>query len=298
MTLVQLQILIMVVEKGSFTLAAEAIGMTQSAVSHAIAGLEAELGVQLLKRDRTGIELNEIGREILQHAREIMQQAENIKQKTSAVRGLARGRIRIGTFPSTSVRLLPGVIREFQLNYPGIELALLEGTDHEVYGWIENGVVDLGFVTLPETGGLETIPVARDEQLVVMSERHQLSKKKKFTIRELSGEPFVMPVASRENTISALFAGENLPFHPKFEALGTATILAIVEENLGLTIIPEFTLPQKIKDQQIVTVPLDPPVWRQLAFGVRSVAQLPPAVKIFIEVAQRWSVQHGYLKME
>ena len=82
-----------------------------------------------------------------------------------------------------------------------------------------------------------------------------------------------MLVASRENVIPALFAGSGVGFHPKFEALGTATILAIVGENLGLTIIPEFTLPQKVKDQQIVTVSLDPPVWRQLALGVRDVTQ-------------------------
>jgi DNA-binding transcriptional LysR family regulator len=65
MTFVQLQILLAVVDKGSFSQAAEALNMTQSAVSHAIATLETELGVKLLKRNRYGNELNEFGREVV-----------------------------------------------------------------------------------------------------------------------------------------------------------------------------------------------------------------------------------------
>lgn len=297
MTLVQLQVLVMVVEKGSFTQAAEALSMTQSAVSHAIASLESELGVTLLKRDRNGIKLNEIGREVVQHAHEIMRQTENIRQKTTSIRGLARGRIRVGSFPSTSVRLLPGIVQEFQSHYPGIELVLLEGTDEEVYGWTQNDIVDIGFVTLPEVE-VETVLIARDEQFVVMSDKNPLSKANQLTVAQIAKEPFILPSSSRDSVIEDLFANAGVEFNPKFKALGNATILGMVEENIGLTIIPEFVLPRKLKETGIVAVKLKPRVWRQLAFGAKSLTELPPAVKLFIKTAQNWSVQHGYLKSE
>lgn len=291
MTLVQLQVFLAIVEKGSFTQAAETIGMTQSAVSHALSSLEAELGVSLLKRDRTGTYLSEIGREILQHAREMMAQAENIRQKTAAARGLTKGRIRIGTFPSTSIGLLPGIIREFQQRYPGIELVLFEGTDYEVYDWIQNRLVDIGFVALP-VEGVETVPIAQDELLVVMSAKYHLSSAKSLTIAQIAQEPFIMPKASRDTVIQELFQEAGITFHPRYEALGNATILALVEEGLGITLLPQLVLATNHKE--IAAVPLEPPTWRRLAFGMLSFAELTPAARSFVEQAQDWSRAAGY----
>lgn len=297
MTIMQLQILLAVVDKGSFTQAAEALNMTQSAVSHAIASLETELGVRLLQRNRYGNELNDFGREVVQHAREVIRQTEQIRQKAASIKGLARGRIRIGSFPSTSVRLLPGIIQQFQLNYPGIELVLLEGTDEEVYEWIENGVVDLGFVTLP-VSGVETVLVARDEELIIMSGKNPLRKARQLTIRQIANDPFIMSTRYRDTTIQDLFKEAGIELNPKYKALGNATILGMIEENLGLTIFPEFVLPHKLNETGLVAIKLDPPVFRELAFGVRSLSAIAPAVKILIKTALVWSVQHGYLRAD
>jgi DNA-binding transcriptional LysR family regulator len=226
-----------------------------------------------------------------------MRQTENIRQKAASIRGLARGRIRIGSFPSTSVRLLPGIMQQFQLNYPGIELVLLEGTDEEVYEWIQDGVVDLGFVTLP-VSGVETVLVARDEELVIMSDKNPLRKVLQLTIQQIAHNPFIMSTRYRDTTIQDLFKDAGIEFNPKYKALGNATILGMVEENLGLTIFPEFVLPRKLKESGIVAIKLDPPLFRELALGVRSLSSLPPAVKMFIKTAQTWSVQHGYLRTE
>jgi DNA-binding transcriptional LysR family regulator len=292
MTLNQLQVFMEVVEKNSFTLAANSINMTQSAVSHAIASLEAELGVTLLERDRKGIGLTEVGRQVWQHAREIMIQAENIRQKTAAARGLAKGRIRLGTFPSTSARLLPGIIREFQQRYPGIEIVLFEGTDFEVHGWIINRAVDLGFVTLPAEG-IETMPIAQDAMLVIMASSNPLSTAKKLTLKQLANEPFIMFKDPHDTAIQTLFHKNKVEFHPKYEALANPTVLAMVQEGLGVAIVPELILPIKL-GEDMVAIQLDPPAVRSLAFGVRSVAELSPAVASFIQQAQDWSKSHGY----
>ena len=131
-TLAQIQAFAMVAEVGSFTLAGEQLGMTQSAVSHAVAALEKELQVSLLERDRNGISLTEIGQHTLMQAQEMLAAAERIRQYASAVVGLETGKVRVGSFSSVSARFLPGLLRKFRHCYPGIEVVLLEGADDEV----------------------------------------------------------------------------------------------------------------------------------------------------------------------
>ncbi len=103
MTITQYMVFAKAMETGSFTKAAQALNMTQPAVSHAISGLESDLGVSLIVRDRRkGIVLTDVGQRVLVQIREILQRIENIEQIAAAEKGLEVGTIRIGTFPSAT----------------------------------------------------------------------------------------------------------------------------------------------------------------------------------------------------
>lgn len=131
MTLVQLQVLIAIADSGGFTAAAAQLGMSQSAVSHALGALEQELGVTLVERGRPGVRLSEAGKRIVAHARAMSSLEEHIRQE-AASRGVAAGKLRIESFPSVSARLLPGILRRYTSRYLGVEVVLFEGTDDEV----------------------------------------------------------------------------------------------------------------------------------------------------------------------
>ena len=151
MTFTQLEIFVLVVDLGGFTAAAERLGISQSAVSHALKQLEGEWGVTLLSRNKAGIEVTEVGRNLLARVRELLGISEAIQQEVAAVRGLNRGVLRIGSFgPSSSLLLLPRILEQYRKNYPEIEIHVDEGPDDVVTQWIAERRVDVGFVVLPD----------------------------------------------------------------------------------------------------------------------------------------------------
>lgn len=136
MSFVRFDIIAKVVELGSFTAAAEALNMTQSAVSHAVASLETEWDVSLFIRDRKkGIMLTDIGQTLLPHIREVLNRVEKIRQEIALTKNIETGLIRIGTFASASACLLPKLLVSYQKKHPKIEFKFYEGTYEEILEW-------------------------------------------------------------------------------------------------------------------------------------------------------------------
>ena len=128
-----------VVETGSLTRAAQVLGCTQSAVSHSIDSLEQELGFALLKRSRAGVRLTGEGERMIAAVRNLLNSAEQLQQTASAIRGLDSGTVRIGSFTSVAVHWLPPVLKEFQHDYPKVNIRLLNGDYHDVEQWLLEG---------------------------------------------------------------------------------------------------------------------------------------------------------------
>src|SRR5579859_5393593 len=111
----QLQAFLALVDKGSFTEAANAIGLTQSAVSHALAALETELSVTLLERNRKGVlALTLVGQKIIPHVRVLLSKVEAIEQEAKAANDEAVGKLRLGNMICLCPGLLVSVLTCFQ----------------------------------------------------------------------------------------------------------------------------------------------------------------------------------------
>jgi DNA-binding transcriptional LysR family regulator len=147
MTFTQLEIFALVAELRGFTAAALRLGVSQSAVSHAIKSLEQELGVQLIERQGATADVTELGKRLLVRVREILGLTESMRQEVALASGLNKGLLRIGSFgPTSSLKLIPAILDVFQKRYPGIEVRIDEGTDNETLQWILDRRVDIGFV--------------------------------------------------------------------------------------------------------------------------------------------------------
>ncbi len=292
MTLVQLQAFVAVTDARSFTAASEVLGMTQSAVSHALANLEAELGVSLLERERNGVFLTEIGKRVVVQAREMLARAEQIRQETAAAVGLEAGKIRIGSFPSVSAYFLPRLLRQFRHQYPGLEVVLFEGTDQEVREWITSRAVDVGVIALP-TEGLEAVPIATDEFLVVVAQKHSLAQHTHVCIEQIASYPFIMSNAGCKPVITGMFRKAKVIPRTQFEVIDLRTIFAMVTEGMGVTIVPQIALPANLTGLSILH--LEPKVLRHLAFAVPSLQTATPAVTMFLQQARIWAHSQGYL---
>ncbi|WP_026564844.1 LysR family transcriptional regulator [Bacillus sp. UNC41MFS5] len=285
MTVFQFEVFLKVVDTGNFTKAGEILGLTQSGVSHNISALESELGIILLIRGRNGVSLTDAGKRMIGHMRNIVSESEQIKQKTAAILGIEMGKVKIGSFPSASAKLLPGIISYFKSRYEGIELELYEGSYDEITEWVENGVIDIGFVSMP-VKRLETIPLLKDKLVVLVPRDHPFCEHKSVTIEQLSQEPFIMPKAGCEVLIQERFQSNGLKPNVQFEVEDNQTIISMVQEGLGLTVVPQLTLPNWLT--HVSTVELVPEIYRSIGLAVKSIKDCPPALKEFINASQKF----------
>ncbi|WP_371493597.1 LysR substrate-binding domain-containing protein [Kitasatospora sp. NBC_00374] len=283
MKLAQCAAFVAIADTGTFTSAATALGVTQSAVSHAIAGLEAELGVALMKRDRSGVKLTDVGRRVLGHARAVILHTEQMRQETDLLRTDAGGTIRIGTSQSFAVRLLPRLMTEFRSTFPRLEIALREGTDAQITEWLRGYALDVGIVTLPKRD-LTTIPLLQDEWYTVLPDSHPLAGSRALRIHDLRAESLIMPEGGVEPMLRTIFRTAGLEPVVAHRVRDVNALLAMVAEGLALTVLPALALPAL--PPGLRALPFEPTVTRHLAIGVRGAAGNSPAVKAFIATAQ------------
>ncbi|MQA88110.1 MAG: LysR family transcriptional regulator [Streptosporangiales bacterium] len=282
MNLPQLRALRAVHEAGSVTGAADLLTITQSAVSHALASLETELGLLLVVRDRTGCCLTEAGRRLLPHAVEALRHVDRLAEEATAAAGLVTGRLRLGALPS-ACRILPPLIRRFGRRYPAVQVVLLEGTDDEVDEWIERRVVELGVVTGPRPD-LHTVPLADDEMLAVLPAEHPLAGELDVSLPELADDPFLLSSGGCEPLIRRLYGEQGIPLAPAHRVREMTTLLAMIRENLGVSVIPSLSLNGTA--ERISALPLRPAAPRSLLLAARSDTDLGPAGSAFLDTVR------------
>ncbi|MED1721834.1 LysR family transcriptional regulator [Brevibacillus parabrevis] len=291
MSLSKYEVFAAVIESGSLTRAGEILGLTQSAISHALASLEQEFGFSILTRGRSGISLTSNGERLLPYMREMLRAQERMKQEVHAINGMEVGTVRIGTFTSVSTQWLPGILKRFQDQYPAIEVKLLEGYYDGIESWIQAGEVDMGFVSLPTTEELESIPLKKDQLYLLVTKEHPLYEEERVHVSRLAEETFIMPKAGCDNDIQRLLAMYKLQPRVKYEVGDDHAIIAMVQNGLGISILPEmilFRLPPNIR-----MIPLEGEHYRSLGVAATSFEKQSPAAKRFLQVVTEWVREQG-----
>lgn len=289
MTFTQLEIFVMVAEMRGFTLAALRLGISQSAVSHAIRALEGELSAQLVERQQSSVEVTELGRRLLVRAREILGLAEAMRQDAAVARGLNQGLIRIGSFgPTASLKLLPAILRAYRERYPGIEVQIDEGPDAAVIQWVADRRVDIGFAVLPDER-FDTVPLVEDQLVALLQHDHPLAAKRSVTLQELVDQPFIMPEQGCSALVEPLFAQAGLAPKVRYRMSQMITVLGLVDAGDGITVMPELALPAAMHEThpRIAVRPLRPMARRRVGLVLRNLAQASPAVQAFAEIARQ-----------
>ncbi|WP_257351531.1 LysR family transcriptional regulator [Pseudalkalibacillus decolorationis] len=282
MTLLQYEVFKTIVDTGSFTKAGDALGLTQSAVSHAIRGLETELNLTLLNRGRTGVTLTSEGERIIDYVREILNLTERMKQEAGKLNGLEVGTLSIGTFPSASANLLPGIIEKFQSEFPAINIKFHEGGYDEIKKMILSGKIEIGFLPSSDAENVDFIPLFDDHLRVILPENHRLKNKKKLSIHEIASEPFIMPKAGCDELIKGLFKKNKVQPNIYCEIADNQTIIAMVQKNLGISIVPEMVIRGGHNEHTIAQ--LKEECYRTVGLALASRQQASPAVRAFIEL--------------
>lgn len=279
-----------VVELGSLTKAAEALGCTQSAVSHAISNLESEFGFAILKRSRAGVRLTSEGERIMPSVRGMLNYEEQLKQTVSAIRGLDFGTVRIGAFTSVAVHWLPSVIKEFQNDYPNVDIKLLNGDYHDVEQWIIEGSVDLGFVNVPADLGCECVPLMEDRLLAILPRDHKFASYPKFPLVECETEAFITLLETSNHDANKALSAAGIKPNIRFSTKDDYAIIAMVEQGLGISIMPELLL--KGRHDDVVIRELVPPSKRTIGLAIPETSKASPATRRFADYIIKWVTEH------
>lgn len=193
MTLEQLRIFVAVAERQHMTRAAESLGLVQSAVSAAIAALEARHQIKLFHRVGRGIALTDAGALFLGEARDVLARAETAEQRLADMGELKRGRLRLRASQTIAGYWLPHHLAVFRRAHPGVAITLSIGNTSEAAAAVHDGAVDLGFAEgLVDDPLLQASPVARDQLVLVVSPDHPWARRRRVPLCDFADSDWVL----------------------------------------------------------------------------------------------------------
>lgn len=272
--------LLKVIEIGNFTKAAELLGYTQPALSQMVASLERELSIKILYRSRYGIRLTPEGERLYPTIQSSVLQYEAMRRTADEIRGLDSGIVRIGTVSSVSCHWLPGVIRAFWKKHPNVQIVLHQGDYTTIPEWVRTRAVDFGFVNPNAVKGMETTAIKSDEFRAVLPKHHPLAEKKSLVLKDLAEEPFLMLEEGTYSEPLEAFRAAGITPNVKLRVHDDYSILSMVEQGLGVSILTELVLHKTNYD--VVALPIEPTIIRTMSIVIKDKNTLPLASREFI----------------
>jgi DNA-binding transcriptional LysR family regulator len=240
MNVAELEALKAVAETGSFTRAADRLGMSQPGLSRQIQRLERELGTRLLERRGTGAILTDAGRESMQFAIRTISDFDALVSRFGPDPSALSGVIRIVASSTPAEYLVPALIAEFAQEHTGISVEVLVADSAQVARTLGDRQADIGLSGMPSTSVVySSIPMARDEVVLAVSTNHRFADQRSITIDQLRDENIIEREGGSgtwQTVVHALSAaGIELPEHRVTMTLGsTQAVVAAVEQNLGV----------------------------------------------------------------
>lgn len=263
MNLAQLRTLIAVVETGSFSGAARAMGISQPAVTMQIQALEADVGATLLDRRYRRIELTEAGTALLPYAREVLGTLDEARQEIESLSGAVTGRLVIAASTTPGVYIIPKLLGAFLEANPQVGVTVTVHDTEEVMDAVESGEAHLGITGA--TGRRPRIEFEQsgvDELICVASAGHRLACRESVPVSELAEERWVLRESgSGTRQVSERVLGDN-GLNPDdlvvAVELGSAeAILSAVEGGLGITILSRFVAEKALRLGAVVEIDVE-----------------------------------------
>lgn len=283
----KLEALLMAVDLGSFTKAAEVMGYTQSGLTHMMNSLEREVGFTLLERGRGGVRLTKDGERVAPAIRDFLQANARLDSIIAQVSSSRSETLRISAYASMATHWLPGIIRRFREERPDVDVDI-RMADHvgSPYELLSQGKMDLIFVSRQEREkGYAWVHLYDDPMYAVLPMDYPLDGRTSFPLSEFDGRDFIMPAQGFDKDIMRIFNSRGVAPHILPSAVDDPTVISLVAHGLGVSMMTELTLRGHAGAVQLV--PVDPASARELGIAHRAGESESPALRQFIECTQR-----------
>lgn len=279
------------VDTASFSKAAERNGITQSAVSQQVRGLEKRYGVVLVERGRRHFAVTPEGQVFVNAARSILDSYYGIQRQLEAMRDVVAGRLSIATVYSIGFHELPPYLDEFREAFPEVDLQVHYRRSNQVYNDVLENRADLGLVAYPqEKKGAEIEPAWKDRLAVVCAPGHPLADRKSLPLEAIDGERFISfePDLPTRKAIDGLFKQAGVSVREVVEFDNVETVKrGVVAEN-ALSIVPGESVRSEVEGGTLVRIPIEGNfVWRPLGIVRRRAKAITPAMREMIRILKR-----------
>lgn len=268
------------INMGSFTKAAEVLGCTQSGLTHMMNGLEQEFGFQLLIRGHHGVKPTPNCSRILPYIQKLVEANTALDVEIKRVNTLKDSVIRIGSYTSIIMHWLSDAVKKFNTDYPDITVEIKDGGADEIYGWVMDGTVDIGFLSRQEEYKTEWIPLKKDPLLAIMPPDDSHTAKQ-IPLTDFNGKKFLMPSYGLNKDIYRVFKKYGITPDISNSHMNYVVILSMVERGLGMSILSELLL--KGRNDNIKIMDTKPKMYRELGIAIQSHKYATNTVKKFIE---------------
>ena len=231
-----------VANSGSFAKAAIELNLSPSALTVQIQQLEEWLGVVLLERSPRQVSLTAAGQNNRGPMEKLLLDLDNIVSGSRDLAALRRGVVTIAALPSLCSGALPPILKTFREQFPGVEIRLRDVVAQRIDALVRDGEVDFGVgVRARMSHGLDFQVVMVDCLSLFVPAHHPFARRRSVTLSELAGEPIILTGrdSSVRERVEQLFSEEGLMLTPGLEANYMSTVMALVRQGLGMTLLPE-----------------------------------------------------------
>ncbi|CAK0758447.1 LysR family transcriptional regulator, transcriptional activator of the cysJI operon [Gammaproteobacteria bacterium] len=282
----------------SFTKAADALHMTQPAVTFQVRQLEEYFNTRLFDRTHNRITLTPAGERVYSHADHIFELYREMENSVRELTGEISGILAIGASTTVAEYMLPTLLGDFKLKYPNVTVRLKVSNTEGIVSMVENNVIDLGVVeALVPNRNLAVELCGRDELVVIMPPSHELAQRSAVSMMDLRNHSYICREEG-SGTLGVIIEylgklGMHLSDLRIVMELGSPeSIKGTVEAGMGVSIVSKTTIQKELRLGSLVAIPLDPPLSRPFSFVHQRLKFRMRAVDELLEFARRYCRSH------
>jgi LysR family transcriptional regulator, low CO2-responsive transcriptional regulator len=248
--------------RGSFTLAAKDLFLTQSAVSHAIKALEDDVGCRLLDRVGRRVLLTQAGEQFLRHTEKILREMEAARAGLEHLTKWGHGRLRVGASTTACQHILPTVLREFRQSYPKCVIRIEPGDHGQQIELLHGGHIDLALILEPlgkgGTAEITFVPLFDDELKFVVAPLHPWASLGRVPREAIEAETLVLYNKSSQTfrLVSEYFREEKIALSNYIELGSMEAIKELVKIGIGAGILAAWIAREELESGSLVSLPL------------------------------------------
>jgi DNA-binding transcriptional LysR family regulator len=278
---------IAIAEHGSFQKAADAIYITQTALTRRLQNLEALLGVKLVERTTRSVALTAIGRDCLPQCRRLLSELATALAEIQRTGQAQRGDVSIACVPTAGIQYLPRILQAYSARFPHNRVRILDHASSGVAAAVLRREVEFG-VTIggPHHPELHSAPLLEDRFVLICRDDHPLAAKQRVTWKQLEPHPLIFAGEASGNRplLEAALGTQSLALRSFYEVQRSSTAVGLVAQGVGAAVVPSLAIQKGAYPSIAIVALTDPVVSRTLVLLARKNAHLSPAAQALYDM--------------